>query len=81
MPKQDAKVAWKVSDLEKKFLALEGEIQEMRRQDKTRDRRISELELRNSRLEDCVQQIGKNITAQSPSVFTTLYCILSNQVN
>ena len=70
MPKQDAKVAWKVSELEKKFIALEGE---MRREAKAQERRISDLELRNSRLEDCVQQIGKNITAPSPSVFTTLY--------
>ena len=56
-------VAWKVSELEKKFLALEGEVQVMRREGKARERRISDLELRNTRLEDCVQQIGKNITA------------------
>ena len=63
MPKQDAKVAWKVSELEKKFQALEGEVQVMRREAKVRERRISDLELRNTRLEDCVQQIGKKINA------------------
>ena len=59
MPKQDAKVAWKVSELEKKFQTLEGEVQVMRREAKARERRISDLQLRNSRLKDCVQQIGK----------------------
>ena len=63
MPKQDNKVVWKVSELEKKFLALEGEVEVMRREAKARERRISDLELRNTRLEDCVQQVGKNITA------------------
>ena len=72
MPKQDAKLAWKISELEKKFIALEGDVQVMRREAKAQERRISDLELRNSRLEDCVQQIGKNITAPTPSVFTTL---------
>ena len=66
MPKQDNKVAWKVSELEKKFLSLEGEAEVMRREDKARERRITDLELRNSRLEDCVQQFGKNITARAP---------------
>ena len=60
MPKQDNKVAWKISELEKKCLALEDEVQVIRREGKTRERRISDLELRNTRLEDCVQQIGKN---------------------
>ena len=46
MPKQDAKLAWKLSELEKKFIALEGE---MRREAKAQERRISDLELRNSR--------------------------------
>ena len=32
MPKQDNKVAWKVSELEKKFLSLEGEAEVMRRE-------------------------------------------------
>ena len=72
MPKQDDKLLWKVSELEKKFIALEGDVQVMRREAKAQERRISDLELRNSRLEDCVQQIGKNMTAPSPSVFTTL---------
>ena len=64
-PKQESNVpvAWKVSELEKKFLALEEEVGVMRREAKAQERRISALELRNSRLEDCVQQFGKNITA------------------
>ena len=60
MPKQENIVAWKVSELEKKFIALEGDVQVMRREAKARERRISDLELRNSRLEDCVKQVGKN---------------------
>ena len=59
MPKQDHKVAWKVSELEKKFLALEDDVQVLRREAKARERRISDLELRNTRLEYCVQQVGK----------------------
>ncbi len=59
MAKQETKVAWKISDLEKKFLAMEGEVEVMRREAKARERRISDLELRNTRLEDCVQQVGK----------------------
>ena len=59
MPKQDHKVAWKVSELEKKCLSLEEEVQVIRRADKERERRISDLEVRYTRLEDCVQQIGK----------------------
>ena len=68
MPKQDNKVAWKLSELEKKFLALEGEVQVLRKEAKARETRISDLELRNSRLEDCVQQIGKNIPTPAPSL-------------
>ena len=75
MPKQDNKVAWKVSELEKKFLSLEGEAEVMRREDKARERRISDLELRNSRLENCVQQIGKNNIASHHDLhwFTSLH--------
>ena len=66
MPKQrqesNVPVALKVFELEKKFLALEKEVGVMRGDGKARERRISDLELRNSRLEDCVQQVGKNIT-------------------
>ena len=47
-----------ISELEKKFQSLEGEVQVMRREAKARERRISELELSNSRLENCVQEIG-----------------------
>ena len=68
MPKQDNKVAWKLSELEKKFLALEGEVQVLRKEAKARETRISDLELRNSRLEDCVQQIGKNNPTPAPSL-------------
>ena len=61
MPKQETKgaVAWKLSELEKKFLALEEDVQVIMREAKARERRISDLELRNTRLEDGVQQIGE----------------------
>ena len=49
MPKQDNKAVWKMSELEKKFLVLEGEVQLLRREAKARERRISDLE----------QQLGK----------------------
>ena len=50
-PKQETPVVWKVSELEKKFLVLEGEFGEMKREAKARERRISDLELRNTRLQ------------------------------
>ena len=56
---QNNKVGWKLSELEKKCRSLEEEVQVIRKEDKTRDRRISDLELRNTRLADCVEQIGK----------------------
>ena len=61
MPKQETKgaVAWKLSELEKKFLALAEDVEVIRREAKARERRISDLELRNTRLEDGVQQIGE----------------------
>ena len=78
MPKQDNKVAWKVSELEKKFLALENEVEVMKREAKARDRRISDLELRNSRLEDCVQQIGKNKFLTFIALLSRIHSIQAN---
>ena len=73
MPKQDNKVVWKISELEKKFLVLEGEVQLLRREAKARERRISDLE----------QQLGKTSQLLSTAlhytshnlvlVFITLY--------
>ena len=59
MPKEENKLSWKISELEKKFLALEGEVQVLRREAKVQERKISDLELSNTRLENCLQQIGK----------------------
>ena len=74
-------VAWKLSELEKKFLTLEEEVGAMRREAKARERRISDLEIRNTRLEDCVQQVGKNIPAPLHYLHCSPHCIHSNQVN
>ena len=77
MPKQDNKVGWKLSELEKKCRSLEEEVQVIRREDKTRDRRISDLELRNTMLADCVEQIGK----KNKFICPFLYHIYRSQAN
>ena len=82
-PKQESNgpVAWKISELEKKFLALEGEVQVMKREAKSREGRISNLELRNSRLEDSLQQIGKNregVGLKLPFIIPVMTLLLSS---
>ena len=72
MPKAENKVSWKISELEKKFLALEGEVQVLRREAKVQERKISDLELSNTRLENCLQQIGKKNVIHITSV--VIFC-------
>ena len=53
----------------------------IRREAKARERRISDLELRNSTLEDCVQQFGKNCPLCSRHCNVFLATKLAEQKN